>query len=481
MDTDLAYRTRIHDKGAHRLLAAGALIVAAVIGVGLLPDGGGGTPPRPAVPSSTESSLPSGPTSAEPLQLSASLPNAPDGELSTARHEAAVAGIAFSFAIQAPGWSIRTEFGGLQLWRSEGGAGLIIHAPNRVYADPCRGVLAPPVGPSAAELAEAVATIPGAAATGPFDMTMGGYPAKHVLLVVRADADCAAGPFFLWRAALGPARHTKGGHTIRVWIVDVAGTRLFVEAETPPGTTLELDQEIGLLVDSFVFGLPPRPTALPPLDRWALPPPGELAPGWYTANVDAGPPFSFSPSGGYPFGFRLVTSGWTSSGPDRDGLGGYLTKESPPSRDAAVIRFSSPGAVSINPCVHTLRPPIGSDTVDLADAIAAIPGLGGSEPTDVLLDPNTTAKHVVLTIPEEPPCRAGEGGYSLWHNVGEGASSSLRLASEPGSTIQVWIFRQEDRWRFPRILVDAETYKGASAELHEEIWQIVDSIRYYGG
>jgi hypothetical protein len=42
------------------------------------------------------------------------------------------------------------------------------------------------------------------------------------------------------------------GDSIRVWIVDVGGKRLFFEAETKPGHGIE--QEIGDIIRSIRFG-----------------------------------------------------------------------------------------------------------------------------------------------------------------------------------------------------------------------------------
>jgi hypothetical protein len=107
--------------------------------------------------------------------------------------------------------------------------------PDGEYADPCANLLSPPVPQSAADLAAAVAAAPGTElVTGPSDVTVGGRPAKHVVLTVREDLGCDPGFFYTWQAGLGGANwlSTDVGDTIRVWIVDVDGTLLFIEAET---------------------------------------------------------------------------------------------------------------------------------------------------------------------------------------------------------------------------------------------------------
>ena len=107
--------------------------------------------------------------------------------------------------------------------------------PDGDYADPCARLLSPPVGSSAADLAAAVSTAPGTELlTGPSNVTVGGRPAKHVALTVRENVGCDPGFFYTWRDVYGGALWptTGVGDTIRVWIVDVDGTRLFIEAET---------------------------------------------------------------------------------------------------------------------------------------------------------------------------------------------------------------------------------------------------------
>ena len=88
---------------------------------------------------------------------------------------------------------------------------------------------------SAADLAAAVATAPGTElVTGPSNVTLGGRPAKHVALTVRKNVGCDPGFFYSWRGAkVGASWQAPwDGDTIRVWIVDVDGTRLFIEAVT---------------------------------------------------------------------------------------------------------------------------------------------------------------------------------------------------------------------------------------------------------
>ena len=128
--------------------------------------------------------------------------------------------------------------------------------PDGDYANPCAHLLKTPVGSSAAGLAAAVSTAPGTKLlTGPSNVTLGGRPAKHVTLTLREDVGCDPGFLYTWRDVYGGALWPKTGvgDTIRVWIVDVHGTRLFIEAETAKGFSRDLEQEVQQIVESISF------------------------------------------------------------------------------------------------------------------------------------------------------------------------------------------------------------------------------------
>ncbi len=157
-------------------------------------------------------------------------------------------GVSFSFRVPttgATGWerfsSLSTDGGPISLNRSimgPQGAEAIIYwssFPDGDYADPCARVLSRSVGRSTADLAAAVSAAPGTGLVkGPLNVTLGGRPAKHVVLAVRKSVGCDPGFFYTWRdrgsGALWPT--TSVGDTIRVWVVNVDGTRLFIAAAT---------------------------------------------------------------------------------------------------------------------------------------------------------------------------------------------------------------------------------------------------------
>ena len=125
-------------------------------------------------------------------------------------------------------------------------------------ATPCAKVLASAADRSRSDLAATMASAPGTKLVGgPSSVTVGGRPATRVALRVQKDLGCDPGYFFTWPhgprvlwGAFWPG--TDVGDSIRVWIVDVGGKRLFFEAETKPGHGLE--REIGDIIRSIRFG-----------------------------------------------------------------------------------------------------------------------------------------------------------------------------------------------------------------------------------
>jgi hypothetical protein len=205
-----------------------------------------------------------------------------------------VGGVPFSFRVRTGGWE---RFGSISINKStvgsQGAEAIIFWTafPGGDIADPCDNVLHPlgGLGPSAADLAAAVAKAPGTElVAGPSDVTVGGYPAKHVVLTVRKDLRCDPGFFFTWQDVEGGALwpYTVAGVTINVWTVDVDGTRLFIEAETSRQAGPELEREVRQIVGSIRFG-PPTADYLLDLDTGTrMPLPENIGGSHYAASPD---------------------------------------------------------------------------------------------------------------------------------------------------------------------------------------------------
>jgi hypothetical protein len=135
---------------------------------------------------------------------------------------------------------------------SRGGSVVIKNAAHlglfpvaNVYADPCHwsgALLDPPVGPTVENLASALVNqvMRDATAT---DITLDGYGGKLVRMSVPADinfADCDDRLFGTWTEAGSdaPSRYAHGpGELDEVYIVDVSGTRVVIDAAHMPFTS----------------------------------------------------------------------------------------------------------------------------------------------------------------------------------------------------------------------------------------------------
>jgi hypothetical protein len=239
-------------------IAAAAVVIVAVVGINLLPSTGGvgGTAASPSrTPTLTPtSSLPPNPAEYFP----------PSGELAIGRHSMIREGVRFSIDVAAPGW--RSQQGFEFIKGTEGqpdGAGLLFWSttPDNVYADPCAHTpLTPAASPDIASLATAVSRIPGTQlVSGPTDLTVDGQPAKRTVITVPEDIDCE-GVVKLW---YDDGMGSEAGRfptvlpsTMRVWMIDVDGTTVWIDGETyvtSEDTSPTLEREMQEMIDSIVF------------------------------------------------------------------------------------------------------------------------------------------------------------------------------------------------------------------------------------
>lgn len=244
-----------------KLAASAAVILVAVVaatGVISWPNPANVTAPG-ATPSQTPNAAspsPSPRASADPSTSPEVDPHAGDYTIGT--HALPVDGIAVSFSIPSRGWEPYEGFLiAKSIVRGQAAEGIVFWAafPNGLAADPC-GSLSYPIGRTPNLVAEAVARDPGVdVVTAPLDVTVGGRPAKHVVVQVREDFGCDPGYFYNWNAQTGGALwpETRAGDTIRVWAVDVDDTLLFIGALTNPQANANLERQIEQIVGSINF------------------------------------------------------------------------------------------------------------------------------------------------------------------------------------------------------------------------------------
>jgi hypothetical protein len=122
---------------------------------------------------------------------------------------------------------------------------------DNVFADPCdesAGVMDPPVGPEPIDLADALIAQTGTESTDPAPVEIDGYSGVYLDYRNTGDGDC--GSMVRW-----PGRQALVGERDQVWILDVDGTRLVIDAASFAGTSVEDLAE----TRSMVEGLQIRP------------------------------------------------------------------------------------------------------------------------------------------------------------------------------------------------------------------------------
>jgi hypothetical protein len=160
------------------------------------------------------------------------------------------------------GWDVWVLGGGIIDPRHRGewpsGTGIGFYQVEEVYADPCRwerGTM-PSIGPSAADLAAALARQPDRGANTPTDAELDGFTGKLVRLHVPSDvdfSDCSqddfrgVGEFRSW-----PGRYHQGPEQVdEVWILDVEGERLVIDAWWFPQTSASERAKVLDIVESI--------------------------------------------------------------------------------------------------------------------------------------------------------------------------------------------------------------------------------------
>jgi len=140
-----------------------------------------------------------------------------------------------------------------------------------VYTNPCHW-LGPKVhpGPTVDELAAVLAAQPLRNATVPVAVSLGGYDGKYLewsipngIVFSDCDKDPGDGQSYfesftgnvLWNAPYDTTdRHQQGpGQVDRLWILDVQGRRLVIDASYMPGATAQDKADVQQVVDSIRF------------------------------------------------------------------------------------------------------------------------------------------------------------------------------------------------------------------------------------
>ena len=236
-ERDLRIPRRFTQMPSYMRLAAGIAIVA-VVGVGVLAYINGG--PNTGGP----------PTPAPTIQATPTPSPLSEGPLAPGRYQYEGEGVRVVLTVPA-GW----EGGQFSISKAPGrelpdGTNVGFRQPTSVFADPCAPELSgDPIGPTVDDLAAALADLPNVTDATQADVTISGFSGKHVSFVVDTTGiDCVMGIYgqdLFVRAA-------ENGQRQDLWILDVAGTRLVIDAATYPETSAGDRAEMQAIVDTLV-------------------------------------------------------------------------------------------------------------------------------------------------------------------------------------------------------------------------------------
>ena len=259
-------------------LAAAAVIAAVLIGSQLFGSPGGGVGADPTVAATPQ---PTPEPTPEPTPSPAAWRGLPAGaHVVTGADDP----VQVAVDVTSPGWRAMPEFdavdrdddgldppvtvgGSLLAWGWPAGTGI------NVYGDACQWSTTLPGAPATTpeEIAEALAAQEGTDATAPVDVTLGGFEGKAITLEVPmsydlpnatreekfADCDSSILGFYGVDGDTEPARNALGaGQIDELWIMDVDGSIVILDAAYSPATPAEVVDELRAMVESATFEAP---------------------------------------------------------------------------------------------------------------------------------------------------------------------------------------------------------------------------------
>ena len=157
-----------------------------------------------------------------------------------------------------PGW---------RLWGAEGlagkgwykgtpdppGIGFTFWTAKEVFAEPCGGVfttLDPPIGPKVDDLADALIKQPATIVKVDKPITVDGFSGRFLDYTADYSRGCAAGHLNRWRTVSGSIREALDGERDQVWILDIDGKRIIIDAFEFSSTSAEDRAELSTVIDT---------------------------------------------------------------------------------------------------------------------------------------------------------------------------------------------------------------------------------------
>jgi hypothetical protein len=251
--------------------AAAVVVIGILLGSQLLgtPANVGGEPI--ATPEATATAEPT----ATPSPTATPEAFLPEGPFTIVDRGALFEAPSITVTIPASGWSSLPDFGGLIKGPDEDppeSAMLLwawpVGTEFDVYGDPCQWQSTRPASPATTveEIAAALAAQASRDASGPTDVTVGGYSGKKLTLHVPNDAptrdeafaECDDGEFASFGIAGDePSRiHQGPGQVDELWILDVDGYVATIDVMYRPDTPAAVIDEMRAIAESATFELP---------------------------------------------------------------------------------------------------------------------------------------------------------------------------------------------------------------------------------
>jgi hypothetical protein len=236
----------------YAIAAAAVLIVASVLSITILPGLGGLGGPA-ATPSPTSPASPA-PTPSPP----AISPSPVADEPSTLIVDAPFP-VRITFDV-GPGWVLWDDVGAVgKGWYKHSvdppdGLGMTFWNVTNVLTDPCDGEpLDPPLGPSVDDLADALVAQPHTVVVQDTAVTIDGHSGRYLEYTADDMSDCPFGRLERWMSA-GPTREALAGEHDKVWILDVDGTRVVIDAFSFARTSAEHLAELDAIAETIRIG-----------------------------------------------------------------------------------------------------------------------------------------------------------------------------------------------------------------------------------
>ena len=155
------------------------------------------------------------------------------------------------------GWYVATS--NTEPGTGDPGAGVIFFPVANIFTDPCQWVeVDPPPGPTVDDLAAAYADVPVLNPTAATDVTVDGFHGKQIEFTVPDfnEDECRDGRYGIFQepgwAGRGPNYWAQAPQQyLRLWILDINGTRLVIAATSYPDTSQQDRDDLDTLLNSI--------------------------------------------------------------------------------------------------------------------------------------------------------------------------------------------------------------------------------------